>query len=51
LSNNAVGRFDSITKKIVLFSPDKSSKFIDEVFTRVEGLAAFPDKGRKIPGT
>jgi plasmid stabilization system protein ParE len=34
---------------MVSFSPDKTSKFVDEVFNRVEGLAAFPDKGRKIP--
>ncbi|MDR3626461.1 MAG: type II toxin-antitoxin system RelE/ParE family toxin [Ignavibacteriaceae bacterium] len=47
-TSNAINRFNSITKKMVLFSPDKSSKFVDEVFMRVEGLAIFPDKGRKI---
>lgn len=48
-SSNAVNRFNSITKKMILFSPDKTSKFVDEIFMRVEGLKTFPDKGRKVP--
>jgi plasmid stabilization system protein ParE len=48
-SINAVNRLNSITKKMVLYNPDKTSKFVDEVFIRVDGLKLFPEKGRNIP--